>query len=41
MDSLLAESEMMAQKRAETAEMLEALSKANQAISEIRETHIW
>lgn len=36
MDALLAESEMMAQKRAETSEMLEAFTKANQVISEIR-----
>jgi dynamin 1-like protein len=40
-DALLAESEFKAQKRAETVEMLEALNKANQLISEIRETHIW
>lgn len=41
MEALLAESEEMAQKRAESAEMLETLNKANQVVSEIRETHIW
>jgi len=40
-DDLLAESELMAQRRNESAEMLEALNKASQVISEIRETHIW
>uniref|UniRef100_A0A183BJN7 Dynamin GTPase n=1 Tax=Globodera pallida TaxID=36090 RepID=A0A183BJN7_GLOPA len=41
METLLAESDMMAQKRAESAKMLEALNKASHVISEIRETHIW
>ncbi|CAD5226872.1 unnamed protein product [Bursaphelenchus xylophilus] len=41
MDDLLAESELMAQRRKESAEMLEALTKASHVISEIRETHIW
>lgn len=41
MDELLAESALMAQRRKESAEMLEALNKANSIISEIRETHIW
>jgi dynamin 1-like protein len=41
MDDLLAESDLMAQRRKESAEMLDALNKANHVISEIRETHIW
>lgn len=41
MDDLLAESELMAQRRKESAEMLDALNKANHVISEIREVHIW
>ncbi|KAH7725507.1 dynamin 1 protein [Aphelenchoides avenae] len=40
-DELLAENDLMAQRRKESAEMLEALKKANAVISEIRETHIW
>uniref|UniRef100_A0A914IA61 Dynamin-1-like protein n=1 Tax=Globodera rostochiensis TaxID=31243 RepID=A0A914IA61_GLORO len=40
METLLVESDMMAQKRAESAKMLEALNKASHVISEIRETHI-
>lgn len=39
--SLLQESEHIAIRRRETAEMLKALQKANQIISEIRETHMW
>jgi hypothetical protein len=35
MDELLAESELMAQRRKESAEMLDALQKANQVISEV------
>jgi dynamin 1-like protein len=35
MDELLAESEMMAQRRKESAEMLDALNKANHVISEV------
>uniref|UniRef100_A0A914ICV1 Dynamin GTPase n=1 Tax=Globodera rostochiensis TaxID=31243 RepID=A0A914ICV1_GLORO len=41
METLLTESDMMAQKRAESAKMLEALNKASHVIGEIRETHIW
>ncbi|KAI6236521.1 Dynamin-1-like protein [Aphelenchoides besseyi] len=40
-DDLLSESALMAQRRKESAEMLDALNKANLVISEIRETHIW
>uniref|UniRef100_A0A7E4V250 dynamin GTPase n=1 Tax=Panagrellus redivivus TaxID=6233 RepID=A0A7E4V250_PANRE len=40
-DGLLSESDLMAQRRKEAAEMLDALNKANNVISEIRETHIW
>uniref|UniRef100_A0AC34RFA6 Dynamin GTPase n=1 Tax=Panagrolaimus sp. JU765 TaxID=591449 RepID=A0AC34RFA6_9BILA len=40
-DELLAESEFMAQRRKEASEMLEALTKANSVISEIRETQFW
>lgn len=39
--SLLQESEHIAVRRRETADMLKALQKANQIISEIRETHMW
>lgn len=35
MDELLAESELMAQRRKESAEMLDALQKANQVIGEV------
>ncbi|XP_029112674.1 dynamin-1-like protein isoform X3 [Scleropages formosus] len=41
LQELLIESQDMAQQRAEVAQMLEALQKANQIISEIRETHLW
>nr|CAD2125855.1 unnamed protein product [Meloidogyne enterolobii] len=41
LNTLLSESDAIAQKRAESAEMLKALNKANMVISEIRETHIW
>ncbi|CAD5219786.1 unnamed protein product [Bursaphelenchus okinawaensis] len=41
LDDLLAESELMAQRRKESAEMLAALQKAAQMISEVRETHLW
>ncbi|KAL7071893.1 hypothetical protein ACQ4LE_009019 [Meloidogyne hapla] len=41
LNTLLAESDAITQKRAESAEMLTALNKANMVISEIRETHIW
>ena len=40
-NELLAESEHIAVRRREAAEMLSALQKANSIISEIRETHIW
>ncbi|MFH4977932.1 hypothetical protein AB6A40_004641 [Gnathostoma spinigerum] len=40
-EELLAESPVMAQRRKESAEMLTALNKASQIISEIRETQIW
>jgi len=39
--SLLSESEHIGQRRTEAAEMLKALQKAGQIISEIRETHVW
>merc|ERR1711981_665589 len=39
--SLLSESEHIGQRRKEAAEMLDALQKASQIISEIRETHVW
>uniref|UniRef100_A0A8C6L8X5 Dynamin-1-like protein n=1 Tax=Nothobranchius furzeri TaxID=105023 RepID=A0A8C6L8X5_NOTFU len=38
---LLIESQDTAQQRTEVAQMLEALKKANNVISEIRETHLW
>ncbi|XP_039745833.1 dynamin-1-like protein isoform X5 [Pararge aegeria] len=40
-DSLLNESEHIAQRRKEAADMLKALQRAGQIISEIRETHMW
>lgn len=40
-EDLLAESEHIAQRRKEAADMLKALQKASQIISEIRETHMW
>jgi len=40
-ESLLSESEHIGQRRKEAAEMLDALQKASQIISEIRETHVW
>ncbi|KAL0267916.1 UNVERIFIED_CONTAM: hypothetical protein PYX00_010053 [Menopon gallinae] len=40
-DELLNESEHIAQRRKEAADMLKALQKANLIISEIRETHMW
>ena len=39
--SLLSESEHIGQRRKEAAEMLDALQKASQIISEIREIHVW
>ncbi|XP_034452124.1 dynamin-1-like protein isoform X3 [Hippoglossus hippoglossus] len=41
LQDLLIESEDTAQQRTEVAQMLEALKKANNIISEIRETHLW
>ncbi|MCI4380229.1 hypothetical protein PGIGA_G00237390 [Pangasianodon gigas] len=41
LDELLTESEDMAQRRKEAADMLQALQKASQVIAEIRETHLW
>ncbi|XP_048837649.1 LOW QUALITY PROTEIN: dynamin-1-like protein [Brienomyrus brachyistius] len=41
LQELLVESQDMAQQRTEVARMLGALQKANQIISEIRETHLW
>ncbi|XP_034032022.1 dynamin-1-like protein isoform X2 [Thalassophryne amazonica] len=41
LDDLLIESEDMAQRRTEAADMLKALQKASQVIAEIRETHLW
>ncbi|KAF7257638.1 hypothetical protein EG68_04666, partial [Paragonimus skrjabini miyazakii] len=40
-DTLLQESDRVAQRRREAAEMLKALQKASQIIGEIRETHLW
>ncbi|CAF1672241.1 unnamed protein product [Adineta ricciae] len=40
-DELLDESGQIAQRRKDAQEMLEALHKANQIISEVRETHLW
>ncbi|XP_071495729.1 LOW QUALITY PROTEIN: dynamin-1-like protein [Diadema antillarum] len=40
-DTLLNESEHMAQRRKDAQEMLQALQKASQIIGEIRETHLW
>jgi dynamin 1-like protein len=40
-ENLLCESEHIGQRRQEAAEMLSALQKASQIISEIRETHVW
>nr|XP_006002885.2 PREDICTED: dynamin-1-like protein isoform X2 [Latimeria chalumnae] len=41
LEDLLIESEDMAQRRKEAADMLKALQKASQIIAEIRETHLW
>uniref|UniRef100_G3Q577 Dynamin-1-like protein n=1 Tax=Gasterosteus aculeatus aculeatus TaxID=481459 RepID=G3Q577_GASAC len=41
LNDLLTESEDMAQRRKEAADMLQALQKAGQVIAEIRETHLW
>ncbi|XP_051237603.1 dynamin-1-like protein isoform X2 [Dicentrarchus labrax] len=41
LNDLLTESEDMAQRRNEAADMLKALQKAGQVIAEIRETHMW
>ncbi|XP_037539560.1 dynamin-1-like protein isoform X1 [Nematolebias whitei] len=41
LNELLTESEDMAQKRHEAADMLKALQKASHVITEIRETHLW
>ncbi|XP_028304265.1 dynamin-1-like protein isoform X1 [Gouania willdenowi] len=41
LNDLLTESEDMAQRRQEAADMLQALQKASQVIAEIRETHMW
>lgn len=41
LDDLLTESEDMAQRRKEAADMLKALQRASQVIAEIRETHLW
>jgi len=40
-ENLLCESEHIGQRRKEAGEMLGALQKASQIISEIRETHVW
>ena len=40
-DEILVENKMMAHRRKDAAEMLEALNKASDVISEIRETHLW
>lgn len=41
LENLLTESEDMAQRRNEAADMLKALQKASHVIAEIRETHMW
>uniref|UniRef100_A0A915HUU1 GED domain-containing protein n=1 Tax=Romanomermis culicivorax TaxID=13658 RepID=A0A915HUU1_ROMCU len=41
LDTLLVESDQIAQRRKEATDMLDALQKAAQIISEIRETHVW
>ncbi|XP_027899390.1 dynamin-1-like protein isoform X2 [Xiphophorus couchianus] len=41
LNDLLTESEDMAQRRKEAADMLQALQRASQVIAEIRETHLW
>uniref|UniRef100_A0A3Q3GXK1 Dynamin-1-like protein n=1 Tax=Labrus bergylta TaxID=56723 RepID=A0A3Q3GXK1_9LABR len=41
LNELLTESEDMAQRRKESADMLQALQRASQVIAEIRETHLW
>lgn len=41
LNDLLTESEDMAHRRNEAADMLQALQKASQVIAEIRETHMW
>ncbi|XP_003972969.1 dynamin-1-like protein isoform X2 [Takifugu rubripes] len=41
LNDLLTESEDMAQRRKESADMLQALQRASQVIAEIRETHLW
>ncbi|XP_008827877.1 dynamin-1-like protein isoform X10 [Nannospalax galili] len=41
LEDLLTESEDMAQRRKEAADMLKALQGASQIIAEIRETHLW
>ncbi|XP_069084331.1 dynamin-1-like protein isoform X3 [Pleurodeles waltl] len=41
LEDLLTESEDMAQRRKEAADMLKALQRAGQIIAEIRETHLW
>lgn len=41
LDELLAESAQVAQRRQEATEMLAALQKASEIISEIREAHLW
>ncbi|KAK3911026.1 Dynamin-1-like protein [Frankliniella fusca] len=40
-EEMLSESEHVAQRRKEAADMLKALQRANHIISEIRETHMW
>nr|XP_039263047.1 dynamin-1-like protein [Styela clava] len=41
LNHLLTESESIAQRRKESAEMLKALQRASQVIGEIRDTHLW
>uniref|UniRef100_A0A4W3IRZ2 Dynamin-1-like protein n=1 Tax=Callorhinchus milii TaxID=7868 RepID=A0A4W3IRZ2_CALMI len=41
LEDLLTESEDMAQRRKEAADMLKALQRASQVIAEVRETHLW
>ena len=40
-DEILVENKLMAHRRKEAVEMLEALNKASDVISEICETHLW
>lgn len=41
LESLLSESDQIALRRKEAADMLDALTKASHIIGEVRETHVW